>query len=523
MKKYIVFIVLAFVYGACKNTHLTNPERNPNQLVKQFFQLDPSKDTSFYSRLGTRIRIPAGALVAKGKIQIEFREALTPLDIMQAGLTTQSNGKWLSSGGMVYFNATAEGGVTFQKQVEITVPSKDYDEDMQLFKGDSTDEGINWIDPKPLDESPSEKVIAAGKEIFQENCASCHKVDKDLTGPALAGVQNRWSKKWLYAFTRNNVALRATGHPYANALYEKWSKSAMNVFPNLTDYDCDAIYTYIAAVGGKRTSDSLASIDTTKNGDTCFLACEQYLRTLNQLNWEREELLSDSRNWEVKDTTTEIYFSPLSYNPLYYDFKIEANGWYNIDQYMDDPAFSKVKLQVELIGEEVQDKTIYLIVPDFKLMVNGGYLKDKKYYGFKELNGDANLPIGSIAYVLVFSEQDQKPYFGMAQFIIKEDQIIQVKVGQTNKKELESRVKVLNLEAFNFSLDKTIWQQDDLIQKDIVTVDTNNVFIDSITMPTPKIDSLIEDIKKSKPKNCDCEKYWPEKSPKPQSITKLKA
>ena len=34
-----------------------------------------------------------------------------------------------------------------------------------------------------------------GKALFQANCASCHAVNKKLTGPALAGVEDRWPDK----------------------------------------------------------------------------------------------------------------------------------------------------------------------------------------------------------------------------------------------------------------------------------------------------------------------------------------
>src|SRR5205085_12479966 len=44
-----------------------------------------------------------------------------------------------------------------------------------------------------------------GKTIFQANCATCHAIDKDLTGPALRGVNERgpWTNranliKWVH-------------------------------------------------------------------------------------------------------------------------------------------------------------------------------------------------------------------------------------------------------------------------------------------------------------------------------------
>ena len=88
-----------------------------------------------------------------------------------------------------------------------------------------------------------------GKALFSQNCASCHAVNKKLTGPALAGVEDRWSdKKNLYAWIKNSAAFLKTGDPYANKLYNEYNKTAMNLFPNLTDKDIDAILGYIKSV-----------------------------------------------------------------------------------------------------------------------------------------------------------------------------------------------------------------------------------------------------------------------------------
>ena len=88
-----------------------------------------------------------------------------------------------------------------------------------------------------------------GKSLFSQNCASCHAVNKKLTGPALAGVEDRWpDKKNLHAWIKNNQAFLKTGDAYANKLYNEYNKTAMNLFPNLTDKDIDAILAYIKSV-----------------------------------------------------------------------------------------------------------------------------------------------------------------------------------------------------------------------------------------------------------------------------------
>ena len=48
--------------------------------------------------------------------------------------------------------------------------------------------------------------IAKGKSLFNANCAACHKLNKNLVGPALAGVSEKYEKDWLYSWIKNSAA-----------------------------------------------------------------------------------------------------------------------------------------------------------------------------------------------------------------------------------------------------------------------------------------------------------------------------
>lgn len=85
-----------------------------------------------------------------------------------------------------------------------------------------------------------------GAKLFMDNCATCHKIDKDLTGPALRGIEGRVKdNKLLYAWIRNNQAVLKSGDPYFTDLYNKWNKTPMSVFPALTDEEIKDILEYI--------------------------------------------------------------------------------------------------------------------------------------------------------------------------------------------------------------------------------------------------------------------------------------
>jgi cytochrome c2 len=85
------------------------------------------------------------------------------------------------------------------------------------------------------------------KALISQNCASCHAMDKQLTGPALAGSADRWpDEKMLHAWIKNNQKVIKSGYPYAVELYNKFNKTPMNVFEGtLSDQQIDAIIGYI--------------------------------------------------------------------------------------------------------------------------------------------------------------------------------------------------------------------------------------------------------------------------------------
>jgi mono/diheme cytochrome c family protein len=83
-----------------------------------------------------------------------------------------------------------------------------------------------------------------GKKLFKSNCASCHKLDKKLVGPALTGVTDKYSEEWLLSWIRNNAELRASGDGDAIAIFEEYNGSVMSAFPALSDQDIFDILQY---------------------------------------------------------------------------------------------------------------------------------------------------------------------------------------------------------------------------------------------------------------------------------------
>lgn len=89
--------------------------------------------------------------------------------------------------------------------------------------------------------------LEKGKEIFSLRCAACHNVNKQLTGPALAGVHERREFSWIVNFVRSSQKLVKNGDKDAIALFEKFNKIPMPDHSDLTDEDIQSIVEYIKA------------------------------------------------------------------------------------------------------------------------------------------------------------------------------------------------------------------------------------------------------------------------------------
>ena len=83
-----------------------------------------------------------------------------------------------------------------------------------------------------------------GKEIFNTNCAACHKLDAKATGPALRGVGAKYEKAWLYKWIHNSADLIKSGDAQAVKVFADNNKVSMTNFPQLSEADIDHIIAY---------------------------------------------------------------------------------------------------------------------------------------------------------------------------------------------------------------------------------------------------------------------------------------
>ncbi|MDR6159560.1 cytochrome c2 [Chryseobacterium sp. SLBN-27] len=121
-----------------------------------------------------------------------------------------------------------------------------------------------------------------GEKLFKANCTACHALDKQVVGPALKGVVARLEteqglgKDWLHKWIKNNKELRASGDKYANEVFEKFNKTEMQVFPNLTDKDIDDILAYTTNPPAPEPVKTDATKDTANAGSRKWSTTKLY-------------------------------------------------------------------------------------------------------------------------------------------------------------------------------------------------------------------------------------------------------
>lgn len=85
---------------------------------------------------------------------------------------------------------------------------------------------------------------AAGAAIFKQKCTACHGLDKAVVGPALKGIDTKFSEEWLIKWIKNAPAFIASGDPEAVKQAE-YSPAMMSAFPELSEDDIRNILAYV--------------------------------------------------------------------------------------------------------------------------------------------------------------------------------------------------------------------------------------------------------------------------------------
>jgi hypothetical protein len=172
--------------------------------------------------------------------------------------------------------------------------------------------------------------------------------------------------------------------------------------------------------------------------------------------------------------------TPLNSSSFYYQFTIDAVGWYNIDILLKQGVGNvKSELMVRMTGQYKERFNIYLVIPSEKVFAEGGRLND--LYGFTK-TGEIYLPQGAKAFVVGMGEYEDKILFGKKEFVIGIKQSLDLQLSIVSKELFDKEMEIVSLRDIKMRL------------KDTKNADA--------------LRNVIKELKSAeelKPKKCDCE------------------
>ena len=122
---------------------------------EQEFIIEPTLSSAIKCKSGTVIKFEPDIFIyadsrlpVSEEIEIKVTEYLSDADILFKGLTTMCKNELIETAGMLYVTATANGklcGIKNGEVYNIEIPSVSEKENMELFYGEATADGINWV------------------------------------------------------------------------------------------------------------------------------------------------------------------------------------------------------------------------------------------------------------------------------------------------------------------------------------------------------------------------------------------
>ena len=153
-----------------KTINKVSQVERPFKKESQNFKVNTEKDTTIVCKEGTKLTISANSFLdskghlVNGNFDLNVTEYYKLSDILLANLSTTSNGKQLETGGMLYINAFSDGALlTLNSVIEISFPTVNKKEGMQLFSGEWKNGIINW----QLEDELIEEAIIDNTEIME--------------------------------------------------------------------------------------------------------------------------------------------------------------------------------------------------------------------------------------------------------------------------------------------------------------------------------------------------------------------
>ena len=198
-----------------------------------------------------------------------------------------------------------------------------------------------------------------GKQLFRNNCASCHNMEKKVVGPALKNVVKNQGEDWTKSWIKNNQALRDAGDKHANEIFKEYNGMAMPAYEHLGDEAINDITVYLAQYSDKKAEAQANQPTPTSSNQPVIveskglgaleivLLCVMgfiLLVTIGILQYVLKSMI----NAYKKSKSTETYLLKkidLSFDELNKEF----------DGFIEDEVNKRVKIKIKKFENDIKD------------------------------------------------------------------------------------------------------------------------------------------------------------------------
>jgi hypothetical protein len=431
------------------------------QKPAQEFLINAAKGGEIICKEGTKITVPPAAFVdgngntIGGNISINVTEYYKYSDMIAANLTTTSNGEQLVTGGMIKLTAlqnNQEVQVRNDKALNLAMPTKNYDPEMQLFladdapwnkqKGNTTlfqdtiapqnfyRRTLNWAVTHPV-----QLVRFDGKTNFLNMEDQPVRVRE--TGRKRIGIFHVTNKLPMTTEEARKLLKDKYGDYYDVIKVKKVKPERKLLFSSgytSRDYIGDSTrLTVDEAISWHyiQRKDSMFYVQKTKADSIKFIRSQYLAWSVNLLGLRRDSLYTA----KIMDSLDLLYKERIKVEKAY-NFSIKKMGWINCDRFYAYP--DKTDFVLDLPADVQADKFVtQLVFTSIRSVMPGQSYKNQ--IGFVDI--PKNMPV----YVVGLGEKNGKVVSFMQPLKTSANAVSIKEFNETTPEAFKEKLKQLDL------------------------------------------------------------------------------
>jgi TonB family protein len=405
----------------------------------QTFNFKSDEDKLIACKEGTIIYVKSNSFVTesgkpvKGDLNILVKEYYASSDMLLANLTTTSDGKILETGGMIYIEAFHNNEKCELKKdasIEISFPTSDKKDDMQLFSGDWNSNEVNWTLSRTRsvyrNEIPSYTTIEVQPQYSGGEQALMKFLSKTVKYPVNARESGIQGTVYVGFTVKENGELGQ-------------AEIVRGVHPFIDSAAISAVRQMPAWIPAKHKG---KNVEVKLNLPVRFsLGKKNSSGVSNQItsdtirsyfDWEVAQRIEREKEFEEKMNDENLGNAQMTEISRYL-FDSPSLGWINCDRFYKDNS-PKVNYSVN-IGQS-KDVDIKIVFKDIQSIMTGMSIGGICTFG--------NVPIGHSVTIVALKYENSQYYLAVKETKITKDGVPNLDFEPVTMARLKSELKKLN-------------------------------------------------------------------------------